>query len=379
MFSVTDEMEAEGDALYNFLSSCFKKRDHVTEVKAKLDDEGIDYEGLFGLSEKDLRETLEELEIRKYRIGLIVKKLKEIPKSGVNEYPLNASQYIPITTEQNEYILKLQKEADIAKQNMKKLAQTTQDINKNAKTIELEVNKYYKSLNNLLAQKQAATLQKLEMIKNKKLNVIKQTYNTANEAVQHLEKTTADFNVILNDAKLDITKKQIAITQHIDASKTGLEKYKMYLDKDMPLPTGAKLKYEAKEQELFRNFVNDMDNIIDCDIHFTEIKFDDYKLNIAWKCDLQNKTECALQCKAMDENNNDDEKKSECEWDVLTQLKMNQTSIDLSKLANDEKEDDKMKKGKIGLLKELTSYQFRIVVTAASHKMYSAILRATTP
>eukprot|EP01084_Bolivina_argentea_P169266 293448_1 len=83
----TGSMDAEGDPLRNFLSSCLKQAKHVTEVENKLKEEGIDYETIFELGEDDLRATLRDgIKIKPWHVGLIINKLRDMDDSGVAKY-----------------------------------------------------------------------------------------------------------------------------------------------------------------------------------------------------------------------------------------------------------------------------------------------------
>eukprot|EP01084_Bolivina_argentea_P152206 265548_1 len=240
MFASTNNMDAEGDPLTVFLQSCLNTTKHVTEVRAKLDEEGIDYKTLFKLREADLRATLiDDLSIKRYRAGLIVQALSEIEGSGVQKHPAGsgASGFIVLPEKHNDYLLKLLDNEETVKQNIEKLETATNDIKQNTKTVTSQINDHYKELTTLLDEQQDVTLKQLETIKTGKLVMIQKESDAAQAALQHLETSDEDFKRILNDKKLDITKKHGAITKHIEAAQDGLGIYDVYLQKDMPLPT----------------------------------------------------------------------------------------------------------------------------------------------
>eukprot|EP01084_Bolivina_argentea_P268553 456175_1 len=201
--SIEGNMEAEGDELTVFLNSCLKQTKYVTEVKKKLDGEGIDYETLYNLSEQDLRETLKYLKVVSYRISLIIHAFRKIDGSGCKEHPSGAaagvSGFIVVTEKCNNYLLKLQENMETVKQNIAKLKIAINDINKNVNTLTSQIHNYKYS-----EHQQNIILKKLEAVTNRKLSMIKSELVVANEALQFLEKSDEEFKRLLTDKKLDI-------------------------------------------------------------------------------------------------------------------------------------------------------------------------------
>eukprot|EP01084_Bolivina_argentea_P173670 300834_1 len=397
MFAVTDEnMEEEGDKLTVFLNSCFENATHAKAIDDKIKNEGLDYDKLFELDEQDLRDTLKYLKVLPYRISPIINAFRKIDGSGCKEHPAGSgvSGFIVVTEQHNKYLLEMQENTEVVKKNINKLEIGSDNINKNAETVSSEINTYYKSLTNILTDQQNITLQKLETVKTGKLSMIKDESVVANEALQHLEKSDEEFKRLLNDKKLDITKKHGAVTQHIDSSQQGLVKYETYLDKDMSLPTQTKIEYAANETQVFKVFMEGIDNIIDADVSFTKIELTETEAVITWKSDLDEKENAKfmLQFRTLNESK-DDEKKAEYEWSVLQILKPKQNKINLDveikeevkeekkdDAKDDEKDDTKNDGGgKLGVLKGLTMYQFRILVTLLKTKIYSRVLTVKTP
>merc|ERR1712129_80012 len=98
----------------------------------------------------------------------------------------------------------------------------------------------------------------------------------------------------------------------------GLKEYAKYLEKDMRLPTNAKIEYQVKDKQLFKEFVASLDNVIDSDIVFNKIQFVDDCIKIEWKTAIQ-QTDTALislECKEVKQgnNNDDDEKRQAMQW-----------------------------------------------------------------
>eukprot|EP01084_Bolivina_argentea_P051462 94672_1 len=81
-------------------------------------------------------------------------------------------------------------------------------------------------------------IKRKKIIKDLNISNIKQNRNELAHK-QYYDNGIIDLYCYTNEYKLYITKKKISVTQNIDASKTGLDKYKMYLDKDMSVTNGA--------------------------------------------------------------------------------------------------------------------------------------------
>eukprot|EP01084_Bolivina_argentea_P221947 375782_1 len=423
-FQPTDESQAEGDPLYLLLSeNCLKTSDHVTEVKNAFDNEGIDYDTLLQLTEADLIETFKDIGIKTWHRRLIINKLKTIPESAINKPVITSpTSVVILTPEQNQFLINLHTNGECAKTNAIKLEELEAEIEENAKKLTYEINERYTELINILTKQKEIALQKVEATKTRKLNIIKKQYTDANDAVQFLSDTDTKFNQIINDNKLDRTKKQIALTQHIKSSQQQLMKHKQYYEKHIVFATQSQLKYKKKDKKIFEQFVSGMDQILDADINFTKIKFKNDMIIINWKSELANVSENVKfelqfkQVKREKEDNKEDEKEAE-QWNVLKLLQTNQKKIylfggndetkeekkeddskdeDMKDDAKDEEIDmdqdeiefysdddseqgDDIDKGKAGLLVGRTRYAFRIAVTISDNILYSNVLIAKTP
>ena len=366
----TDENQVEGDQLTLFLQSCLKKEEHVKQVKAKLDEEGIDYNGLYKIDEADLRETLRvDCGIKNYRVGLIVDGFRQLDGSGASKHPSGATMggFVVLTEKHNQFILSTQQRLDNIKGNIAKLENAADGIQQSAKNVTAQINDYHSVLIGILNQQKEKSMAKLELIKNKKMEQTKKGLVASEEALKFLEKSDDDFKRVLNDKKLDITKKHGAITKHIEASQKLIGQYANYLEAEMRLPTNVKIEYEANDKQLFKAFVESLDNVIDSDIVFNKIQIQDDDINIEWKSAMQQMNEASffLECKEIKKEKNDDEKEQDFEWKLFQKLKATQTQVSLFEGAEK--------------LKECTDYKFRILVKVSNYKIYSKTLAVKTP
>merc|ERR1719461_1605340 len=266
------------------------KEEHVQQVKAKLDEEGIDYEGLLDLEETDLRETLKvDCGIKNYRVGRIVSAFKAMDGSCASKHPSGgtAGGFVVLTEKHNQYILSMQQKMDNIKQNIAALENASDGIQQSAKDVTVQINDYYNVLIGILNQQKEKSLAKLELIKNKKMEQIKKELVASEEALKFLEKSDNDFKRILNDKKLDMTKKHVAITKHIEASLKAIGQHVHYYEAGMRLPTNVKIEYQVDGKQSFQVFVGSLDNVIDSDIFFNTIEIGDDDIKIEWRSAMQ--------------------------------------------------------------------------------------------
>eukprot|EP01083_Nonionella_stella_P235342 827641_1 len=79
----TDDQQ-EGDPLHRLLVESLKtKRKTIDDVEQKLKAEGVSHDDIIQFLEKDLRDTLADIQMKPLFIGRIVKHLKTVPQSAV--------------------------------------------------------------------------------------------------------------------------------------------------------------------------------------------------------------------------------------------------------------------------------------------------------
>eukprot|EP01084_Bolivina_argentea_P133388 235401_1 len=272
--------ESDEPELKQFLSTCLKNKADVDQIANQLDNEDIDFNTLFQLPADDIRSIFKELSIKSWHTGLIINKLYDTDGSAVQKHQF----IVVLNTKQNEYILTLNENTENVHSNIAKLQQAQSDVNETVTEIKSEIEQYYAQLINILNQQKKRSLQKLEAIKNRKLKLLNEQMIYATHTLIYLQNSSNNLTNIMNDMGFNVAKKQYRIMQLIESSQQSLLEYQKYLQS--ALITQPKIEYEPKDTELFNEFIVSIDDVLDVDINFRKIEFNEMQITLHWMSEL---------------------------------------------------------------------------------------------
>eukprot|EP01083_Nonionella_stella_P302375 1042249_1 len=175
----TDDQQ-EGDPLHLLLVESLKTQSKtIDDVEQKLKEEGVSHDDIMQFSEKDLRDTLADIQIKPLFRGRIVKYLKTIPQSAVFKENQIKTKFVKIYVSPQENksfadLSKAHKHASDAAHNIQiQTDKLTQNQQKTLKSIDATFSALYEELE----KKKSALQNEITVIVNKKGNILNEQLN----------------------------------------------------------------------------------------------------------------------------------------------------------------------------------------------------------
>eukprot|EP01084_Bolivina_argentea_P194391 333522_1 len=201
--------QQEGDPLHILLANCLKtQNEKVIKVEQKLNEEEISYEDIIGFSEKDIRDTLGELQIKSLFIARIIKYLRTNVESSrlFHESKNTKVVRVPIYVSPEE-----QKSFDNLSKVYKHISNGTNNIQTSINNLELNRQNALKSIDSTfnilqkdLDKRKAELTKQTNDITKRKQNILNDQLNKLTKYRNELESAKREYkssweNEELND------------------------------------------------------------------------------------------------------------------------------------------------------------------------------------